>query len=410
MRAVFIKGASQYDALRQFIDELAAAFRRRGYDTTIVDGLVASDLGEALCAAAAPGKTDLVYSINVLGEFRDRRGRSVGKIFDAPHILQCVDYPLTHLDRLKAIAPETALLTVDPTHMDAVSSTFGADRVSFLGFCPHAGVGEPAEPDADPEAFAAQRPIPILFSASFYKLGAPPWAGEGPGIAKLFDTALEIALAAEFIPALDAMDQTLRGMGEDPADPRYELARRYSCFVHEHVRKVRRIQLLEAASKAGLPLFCMGSGYEGWIEAHKSFRLAPAMNLTDATGLMSRSRVVLNANANFGRGSHERPLTAMLAGAAVASDHSAWWAEQFVEDEDMLLYRWRNLDAGVERIAALANDPEAAWRMGRAAQAKAAAAHRFDNRVDTIIAAAAALRPQPCDGLTQNHRIPAFSH
>lgn len=411
MRAVFIKGGSQYDATRLFIDEMAAAFRRRGHEATVVDGLVNRDLKQVFAATAAQGQADLIYTIGVLGDFRDERGRSLGQIFNAPHVVQQVDYPLTHLDALTRAAPETALLTVDPTHIDAVRSTFGDDHVGFLGFCPHAGVGEPAAPDADPEAFAAQRPIPILFSASFYPLDPPLWANEGLGISRLFDAALEIALGAEFVPALDAIEQVLRGMGEDPADPRYELLRRYACMVHEQVRKVRRMQLLEAASKAGLPLFCVGSGYEGWIEAHPSFRLAPAMNLTDVAGLMGRARVVLNANANFGRGSHERPLTAMLAGAAVASDHSAWWAQQFVEDQDMLLYRWRDLDAGVARLAALAADPEAAWRMARGAQAKAAAAHRFDNRVDTVIAAAAAVqRFHPRDELSRERRIPAFSY
>ncbi|PHY20865.1 glycosyltransferase [Caulobacter sp. BP25] len=410
MRAVFIKGVSQYDATRLFIDEMAAAFRRRGYDTTVIDGLTSKDLCETFNASAAQGETELVYSVNILGEFRGRRERTIGQIFDAPHVVQFVDYPLTHLERLKDVAPDAAILTVDPSHVDAVRSTFGGDHAAFFGFCPHAGVGEPVEPDADPDAFAAERPIPILFSGSFYQLTPPAWANEGEGICRLFDAVLETALGAEFVPALDALDQVLRGMGEDPADPRYVLARRYSCMVHEQVRKVRRMQLLEGASKAGLPMFCVGSGYEGWIESHPSLRLASPMKLTDTADLMRRARVVVNANANFGRGSHERPLTAMLAGAAVASDHSAWWASQFVEDEDMLLYRWRDLDAGLARIAALAEDSEAAWRMSRNAQVKAAARHRFDNRVDTVIAAAAAARSKTCDRMPQHPRIPAFSH
>ncbi|MDR6627589.1 glycosyltransferase [Caulobacter segnis] len=411
MRAVFIKGGSQYGATRLFIDEMAAAFRRRGHDATVVDGAVDRDLREVLAAAAAEGPTDLVYTVGVLDNFRDERGRSVGRIFDAPHVVQYVDYPLSNLERLADAVPEVAILTVDPTHVDAVRSTFGDHHVAHLDFCPHAAVGEVVEPDAGPEAFAAQRPIPILFSASFYGLEPPLWADEGPGIANLFNAALEIALGAEFVPALDAIDQVLRGMGQDPADPRYELLRRYACMVHEQVRRVRRMQLLEAASKAGLPLFCVGSGYEGWIEAHPSFRFAPAMDLADVAALMRHARVVLNANANFGFGSHERPLTAMLAGAAVASDHGVWWAERFVEDRDMLLYRWRDLDAGVARIAALAEDPEAAWRLGRNAQAKVVAGHRFDNRVDRVLAAAAAVqRLHPCDRLTRDPRRAAFSH
>ena len=392
MRAVFVKGSSQYDATRLFTDEMAAAFARRGYETVVIDVLAEPNLGGALAAAAAGGPTDFVYTIGGLGEARDGAGRSIGQIFDAPHVLQHVDYPLTHLTKMDVTAPDTVILTIDPSHVETVRSTFGPDRFAHVAFCPHAAVGEPVALDPDVETYLVERPIPILFSGSFYGERPAPWAEEGGGIAAVFDRALEIALSAEFMPALQAMDLSLRAIGEDPADPRYVRMRQYSTLVHEQVRYLRRQKLLDAMGAAGLPVFCIGSGYEGWIERHKSFRLGPMFNLADTADMMRRARIVLNINANFGQGSHERPLTAMMAGAAVASDYSTWWAEHFVEDEDMLLYRWKDLDAGVARIAALVDDPEASWRMGASAQAKVAAGHRFDDRVDTVIAAAEAGR------------------
>ncbi len=400
MRAVFIKGPSQYDATRAFTDDLAAAFARRGWAAEVIDAQAEPDLGAAL-AAAAQRSSDLVHSIGCMGDARDGQGRSIGAIFGAPHVLQHVDYPLSHLGQLEATAPETAVLTVDPSHVEAIVATFGAERFAHLGFCPHAAVGEPAELDADPEAFAQARPIPILFAGSFYGARPAPWAEEGPGIRAVFDRALEIALAAEFVPALEALDQALTAVGEDPADPRYARMRKYATWVHEQVRVIRRQTLLDAAGAAGLPVFCVGAGYEGWIERHKSFRLGPPMGLTDTAALMRRARVVLNVNANFGRGSHERPLTAMLAGAATASDHGAWWADAFAEGRDMLLYRWTDLDAGLSRLAVLADDAEAAWRMGVSAQAQAMAGHRFDHRVDAVIAAAEAARERRPDLFAQ---------
>jgi len=386
MRVVFIKIASQYDATRLFIDEMAGAFARRGHEAVVVDLAGQGDIGAPLRAAAS-APTDLVYSIGCLGNARDLIGQSLGEIFGAPHVLQHVDYPLSHLNQLEATAPETAILTVDPSHVEAVRSTFGPDHFAHLAFCPHAAVGEPVALDADLDGYLVDRPIPILFSGSFYVPEAPPWEGEGAGIGAVFNRALEMALAAEFIPAVEALDQALRSYDEDPLNPTYARMRRYATWVHEQVRKIRRLKLLETAGAMGLPLFCIGSGYEGWIERHKSFRLGPPMDLVNAAALMRRARVVLNANANFGRGSHERPLTAMLHGAAVATD-GGWWGGQFDDGREVMVYRWTNLDADLARIAALADDPEAAWRMGAAGQARAIAAHRFDHRVDTVIAAA----------------------
>jgi hypothetical protein len=388
MRAVFIKGASRYDATRLFTDELAAAFARQGHEAVVVDALAEADLGAAL-RAAAETSTDLVHTIACLGDARVLIGQSLGEIFAAPHVLQHVDYPLSHLNQLEATPRETVILTVDPSHVDAVHATFGPDHFAHVAFCPHAAVGEPAEGDADLETYLQARPIPILFTGSFYGARPTPWAEEGPGIRAVFDQALEVALGSEFIPALAVVDLVLRGFGEDPLETRYNQMRRYATWIHEQVRQVRRQALLDAAGAAGLSVFCVGLGYEGWIERHPSFRLAPPMNLTDIVALMRRARVVLNVNANFGLGSHERPLTAMLAAAAVATD-GAWWGEQFVEGQDLLTYRWTKLEADVARIGALAADPEAAWRMGLAGQAKAVAAHRFDHRVEAIIAAAQA--------------------
>lgn len=388
MRAVFIKGPSQYDATRLFTDELAGAFSAAGHEAVVVDVVGQADLAATL-RAAAEGPTDLVHSYGILGDARGLIGRSLGEIFAAPHVLHHVDYPLSHPNQLEATARETVILTVDPSHVDAIHGTFAPDHFAHVAFCPHAAVGEPAPADPDVAAFVEQRPIPILFAGSFQRVGTAPWAEEAVGIRQIFDRALDLALGTEFLPALDALDQSLRSYGEDPAHPRYARMRRYAAWVHEQVRQLRRQALLELAGQAGLPVFCVGAGYEGWIERHKSFRLGPPMTLTDTVALMGRSQVVLNANANFGRGSHERPLTAMLAGAAVVTD-GAWWTEQFEPGREVLSYRWTSLESDLASLLALVDDPEIARTVGLAGQARAAAAHRFEHRVDAIIAAAKA--------------------
>lgn len=388
MRAVFIKGPSQYDATRLFTDELAAAFSAAGHEAVVVDAVGQADLAATL-RAAADEPTDLVHTYGILGDARGLIGQSLGEIFAAPHVLHHVDYPLSHLNQLEATARETVILTVDPSHVEAIHGTFGPDHFAHVAFCPHAAVGEPAPADPDVAAFVEQRPIPILFAGSFQSIGTAPWAEEGTGIRQIFDRALDLALGTEFLPALDALDQSLRSYGEDPAHPRYARMRRYATWVHEQVRQLRRQALLELAGQAGLPVFCVGAGYEGWIERHKSFRLGPPMTLTDTVALMGRAQVVLNANANFGQGSHERPLTAMLAGAAVVTD-GAWWSQQFEPGREVLSYRWTMLESDLASLLALGDNPEIARTVGLAGQARAAAAHRFEHRVDAIIAAAQA--------------------
>ena len=58
----------------------------------------------------------------------------------------------------------------------------------------------------------------------------------------------------------------------------------------------------------------------------------------------------------------------------------------------MLLYHWKSLEEGMARIARLAADPQAAFDMARAGQARVLDEHSWANRVDVILAAAEAAR------------------
>ena len=392
MRVILVKGRSAYDALRIFSDGLEQAFAARGFEPVILDVPAEPDLAAALRREAAAGPVALIHSFTLLGEWRDGEGRTVGQIAGAPHVIQYVDYPFTHMQRLDGCTRDAAILTIDESHAEAIQSVYGQNHFAYVGFCPHAAIGEPAPREPDAAAYAAGRDIPLLFCGTFYKPDAPPWAAQEPRIRRIFEGAVELALAAEWTPALDALDASMKGMGLSPADPSLAGFRKNATFVHEHVRAHRRFELLKAAAKAGLPLHIYGKGYEKQMYRFKSVTWGGEADLNQAIALMRRSRVVLNVNANFGRGSHERPLTALMAGAAPASDHSTFYAERFTPDAEILLYRWKALDEGMARIGALVGNAEAAFAMAGAGHARVLADHTWSSRVDVILAAADAAR------------------
>jgi hypothetical protein len=104
--------------------------------------------------------------------------------------------------------------------------------------------------------------------------------------------------------------------------------------------------------------------------------------------LMRRSRLVLNTNGNFGGGSHERPFSASLAGAATFSDFSRYYGQVFEDGRSMAMFRWKDLDAGMARLQALTSDPAACFAMAREAKALTLRDHTWDRRVDLILEAA----------------------
>ena len=391
MQVVLIRGASAYGALGVFTQSLAEAFAQRGYSPVIVD-VTAHDLEASLRAVAAQGSVALAFSFGLFGEHRTEDGLSVGDLAGAPHVVHYVDYPLSHALRLDRTPRSAALLVVDPTHVEAIEATYGEDHFASVGFCPHAAIGPVAPPSASAAAFAAERPVPILFAGTFYPAETPAWTRFAPPLPALFEAAFEMALAEDFMPALDALRAAMRDRGLDPEAPEHRHLLRGATFVHEQVRARRRLQLLETAARMGLPLWAVGKGWAAELGRFPNLTHGGEADLAGIVGLMRHSRVVLNVNANFGAGSHERVLTAMTAGAAAASDHSRFYVERFAPGTEILLYRWTALEDGLDQVARLAADPEAAWALAEAGRARAAAEHQWEHRVDVILAAADAAR------------------
>src|SRR6201999_1506986 len=115
------------------------------------------------------------------------------------------------------------------------------------------------------------------------------------------------------------------------------------------------------------PLHIVGSDWESQLHRFKNATYEGPVEMTRMAELMAQSRVVLNTNGNFGAGSHERPFSASLAGAATFSDFSRYYAEVSRAGQNMELFRWKALDAGMAALEAMAADPERCFNYARSA-------------------------------------------
>ncbi len=392
MRVALLKGQSQYGVLRDFVDEIAAGFARRGWDAQVLDFPEKCDLlvdfPRALMGA---GPLDLVFSVNAFSEYHDDAGHTVADLTKAPYVLEYVDYPLNFVERFRNIPPETAVLLVDRSHIRMVDALFGENHFAYLGFCPHGGLGEPAVMPATAAEWAAERPIAVLFAGTNYRPNRAGWTALPEHVRTLFQTAVDMALATEWISPLEAVDSVLTACGIDPNSPSLGAAERnafwqvrlLTVLVQEAVRCERRQRFLAAARKVGLPFTVVGNQWDGvpGVDNRGPVEIAECLRL------MRQSRLAFSLSGNFGEGSHERPLSAMLGGAAVACDRTSFYESAFVPGRDIALFRWMSLEEDLAGIAALLRDPEALFAMAEAGQKAATAAHRWDYRVDTIIAA-----------------------
>jgi hypothetical protein len=387
-----MKGPSQYGGTRLFGDQAAAAFGRRGFEVELLDLADVPSPGTAILRhAAGSGRFDLVFTINIASDFKDSLGRHLPDLYGGPHVVWLTDYVFSMASRLANTPKSTALLVVDPTQADAVRAVYGPDRFDYLAFFPHPAVGEAAPDDRNVAEFLERRPIEILWSGSFQKPELA-WAQMPEGTRRALRDALDLALSVEWMPPHEALDQVLAARGLDLTSPSSTGAREAAFLIDVEVRKTRRFEFLKAVAKTGLPVRICGAGWESQLYRFKNAVFEGPVEMTRMAELMASSRVVLNTNGNFGAGSHERPFSASLAGAATFSDFSRYYAEVFEPGKNIELFHWKNLDAGTEALSALAADPERCFEYARRAKAETLAHHTWDRRIDLILAAGEAVR------------------
>ena len=387
LHIVILKGQSQYEGTRTFADQAAAAFLRRGFSVHVEDLTRANDISGTIVATSETQNADLVFSINIMGEFRDNSGRSVSDLFAAPHVVWHTDYILSQRDRLEGTPSSTALLLVDPTQIDTVRSLYGPDRFPHMHFFPHAAVGLEAPSDADSTAFEAARPIRVLWSGSLQQPGNTPWDTAPPQTRKVFSDAVDLALSVEWMPPLQALDTVLTALGMDVADPANLGARSAAAFIDVEVRKTRRFEFLKAVAKTKIPVTICGVNWESQLYRFKKANYEGAVPMTRMADLMQQSRIVLNTNGNFGAGSHERPFSALLAGAACFSDTSIFYQSEFDDGADIALFKWKDLKGGMDKLVALNSDSELCRRIASNGQKKVVERHTWDKRIEAIITA-----------------------
>jgi len=242
-----------------------------------------------------------------------------------------------------------------------------------------------------PASVRDRRPIGVLWSGGFQTPDLPWRDVEGPA-RQLYQDAFDLAVSWEWIAPLEALDTVLASRGIDLGDPAMSPLREAAGLIDVAVRSTRRFAFLEAVAQSGLPLHICGVGWESQLHRFGNATYEGAVDMTRMVELMRRSRLVLNTNGNFGAGSHERPFSASLAGAATFSDVSRYYTQVFEPGANIELFRWKDLAGGMEQLTSLAADPQRCFDYARSAKAMTLAGHTWDRQIDQILQAGEAVR------------------
>jgi len=351
-RIVLLKGRSQYDVLRIFVDYLGEAFNQLGDEIFIVDLTNPNRMKALQDAFSFP--CDFVFAFNCIGIDLKLDDEYLFNLADTTYIGCLVDHPIYHLQRINTNLNNLILTCVDYSHIEFLCTYFPLKRSAFL---PHGG-------SVKGEDIKEQRirDIDVLFGGSFKDpdLIRKEWLILPKTKISIMDEAAEYLLANP--------DKTLEGELQFVLQSRnfygeYGILMNNPAFlqlVDSYVRNYRRYKCVEELIKSGIPIDFYG--VLGWdrnpFEMYKNFRVHNSVDFNEMLSLMGNSKFVLNVLPNFKNGSHERIFTSMLQGAISVTDKNQYLENQFNDEEDIIFYTWDKIELLPEKIKDILEDED----------------------------------------------------
>ncbi len=238
------------------------------------------------------------------------------------------------------------------------------------------------------EMVFASKEYDVVVSASNWKVGSmrPGWHEEGidRGIVHVLDDVAEV-MQTRPVSMIAAFEQVLKERGMYDAEY-LEAMTPYFWPVLRYVKPWRRQQMVRCLAELGRRVDIFGEGWED-VPFTEGMRKHGKVSYKEMIDVISKSKVLVQDEALFNDGAHDRVFTGMLNGAVVVSEYSAYLDEIFEDRQEIFLFDWQHT---VEQMGIidrlLADEP---YRLSIAARAygNAKENHTWQNRVERIMEA-----------------------
>lgn len=383
-KMILYKGQSQYGALRVHIDQLANALESLGYEPIVIDLLDADAITKT--EKALTEGCLFAFSFNGMGIDLKVEERSVYDIVNIPYIAALVDHPHYHIGRLNTKMNNLVVTCLDRSHLKFLSYYFEPNHIKVKSFLLPGGNIKEKSSVEDIDIFLKDRNIPLLFTGTFRGIPQKTWNNTPITLEKILDDVCDYTLSKDYISIEEAFEYVLKQRNLELGEEHEKKIKLY-CLqkVGRYVEGYRRFKCIETLGKAGIPVEIYGNGWEELASKWKSLKYSSPGTVNETLGLLRKSRICLNTNNNFVDGGHERVFNAMINGAAVITDSSLYYNEEFSDEENILMYSWSKLEELPEKILKINTQPEKLWHIAKAGKDKVDKKHTWISRAKEII-------------------------
>ncbi|MCH1923481.1 hypothetical protein L9G74_03950 [Shewanella sp. C32] len=331
MRILILKGQSQYDVLRFFIDEIGHGFSELGFNVSTVD-LISDDWKSQLMSVINSG-VDIVFSFNGMGiGLQTDNGDLLFETLKAQCISIFVDHPCIHYSRIVS-APSNSIFTfIDKSHIDFCRQHFNGKNYVF-SFLPHGGskIALAKHPELSSVMFDdSYQKASVMFSGSYKNATVDDVANQyvSPLLKSLFFSVYEELAVTHNQCFYDAVTDVMKDTGLYIANNE-----RLTLTVNQifaGINQVRcaenRQRLLGAAESTGINVDIYGPAtWTAYCDDKKYLNYRGQKNYQEILGLYQQYQFVLNDNNDFYNGSHERHFDALVNFACPVSPINAYY-------------------------------------------------------------------------------------
>lgn len=378
MNIILLKGASQYDALRIFVDALANGFKSLGHRATVIDML--SD--GAIDSLNKVVSKEFDFIINLNGIFNEDPGFAnfINNV-NAVVVSIFVDHPYYQRNRVATTIKRNIQTFVCESHLDAANIIAGENGDRLFYFLPHGGLMN--DDFKLKRSDFIKRKNKVLYIGSCYNQSlSTPWDSMSNHQHALLSKAIYDGLV-NGLSYEESFNVSLKYLKCHPQD---EISKKLymSMFdVYFYFRAKNRFETIEAMLKDGIEIDCYGSG--DWNEMfgkYKNFSYFGMLSMHESLKKIQEYKFTLNDVCFFPYGSHERTFNAMLNGSVIINYNSHYYKEVF-NDREGIFFDAQSLSEVITRVKSLMGNHDEAFSIANNGYT-AAQKHTWKDRAKQI--------------------------
>lgn len=331
---VLVSGSGVYGAVSKYIAEFAAAFRKLGYHTVILDGNLKSFrdkyryLKEHFPIYALVDCQAMV--VDILPECLEDDS--------FPRVHYLCDHPLYLQERLKHLNENDIILNVDAKHTAFLRKYDPHFR--YVTYVPLSGTG------ADVLKPYQNRSMEVLFTGSYWIPQMPVQKKAGMGFADSVKWSVQtLMIDNPYLSAEEALEKVLESFQVTVDREDFTAILSEISDVEFYARAYYRDKMMRTLLNAGIDVWVYGTGWEKLSCPGREHLHVMEGGAEVARRALGDAKIVLNIMPGFKAGFQERIAAAMLSGAVVVTDVSDYLKEHFSDGREIVFYQLDQLEA-----------------------------------------------------------------